>query len=199
MQKERERISRDLHDNIGAYANAILYNTELLENEENSSMKSKLMGDLKFASKDIISSLRETIWAFKKDHYSAEECLIRIKNFTQALSRYYPKINFKISGEPPLNSVLPSAVALNLVRIVQEAITNAIKHAAASAININNDVKENEWKLIITDTGNGFDAEKLSAEGNGLQNMQQRAKDADFGFKITSCDLGTCIEVSIKI
>ena len=43
------------------------------------------------------------------------------------------------------------------------------------------------------------DAEKLSAEGNGLQNMQQRAKDADFGFKITSCDLGTCIEVSIKI
>ncbi|MEO7049633.1 MAG: triple tyrosine motif-containing protein, partial [Ferruginibacter sp.] len=154
MQKERERISRDLHDNIGAYANAILYNTELLENEENSSMKSKLMGDLKFASKDIISSLRETIWAFKKDHYTAEECLIRIKNFTQALSRYYPKINFKISGEPPLNSVLASAVALNLVRIVQEAITNAIKHAAASAININNDVQENEWKLIITDTGN---------------------------------------------
>ncbi|MEO5942143.1 MAG: triple tyrosine motif-containing protein [Ferruginibacter sp.] len=199
MQKERERISRDLHDNIGAYANAILYNTELLENEENSSMKSKLMGDLKFASKDIISSLRETIWAFKKDHYSAEECLIRIKNFTQALSRYYPKINFKISGDAPLNVILSSTTALNLVRIVQEAVTNAIKHSGASVINIINEVKQDEWKLGITDTGKGFDAERSATSGNGLQNMQQRAKDAGFGITITSGDLGTGIEINIKI
>jgi len=101
LQMERERISRDLHDSIGAYANAVLYNTELLEKESALDERSALMSDLKFASKDIITSLRETIWALKKDSYSAEECLLRIKNFVQPLSRYYSHIQFNVTGDAP--------------------------------------------------------------------------------------------------
>ena len=68
IQLERERISRDLHDSIGAYANAVLYNTELLQKENDIDQKTVLMNDLKFASKDIITSLRETVWALKKEN-----------------------------------------------------------------------------------------------------------------------------------
>lgn len=66
MRLERERISRDLHDSIGAYANAVLYKSELLQQEENVNERNDLIKDLRFASKDIITSLRETIWALKK-------------------------------------------------------------------------------------------------------------------------------------
>ena len=59
------------------------------------------MKDLKFASKDIITSLRETIWALKKDNYTAEDCLLRIKNFIQPFARYYPHIKFTVEGEAP--------------------------------------------------------------------------------------------------
>ena len=53
------------------------------------------MSDLRvFASKEIITSLRETIWALKKSNYTAEDCLIRVKNFIKTLSNHYQTIRF---------------------------------------------------------------------------------------------------------
>ncbi|MBK7434894.1 MAG: hypothetical protein IPI66_14030 [Chitinophagaceae bacterium] len=81
LQLERERISRDLHDNIGAYANAVLYNTELLQKEDAPGERHALMNDLKFASKDIIAALRETIWALKKTVIQQRRGLVEDKEF----------------------------------------------------------------------------------------------------------------------
>lgn len=199
IRKERERISRDLHDNIGAYANAVLYNTELLEKEEEASEQASIMKELRFASKDIISSLRETIWALKKENYSAEECLFRIKNFVQPISRYYPKINFKIQGTASAEKILSYQRALNIVRVAQEAISNAIKHGDANTIYISSEQQGETWKIIIEDDGCGFDSEEeKDSTGNGLENMAQRAKDGDFDVKIMSQpETGTTIEILI--
>lgn len=199
LRKERERISRDLHDNIGAYANAVLYNTELLEKEEEASEQASIMKELRFASKDIISSLRETIWALKKENYSAEECLFRIKNFVQPISRYYPKINFKIQGTASAEKILSYQRALNIVRVAQEAISNAIKHGDANTVYISSEQQGETWKLIIEDDGCGFDSEEeKNSTGNGLENMAERAKDGDFNVKIMSQPgRGTTIEIWI--
>jgi signal transduction histidine kinase len=188
LQLERERISRDLHDSIGAYANAVLYKTGLLENENNVPARYELMSDLKFASKDIITSLRETVWALKKDNYTAEDCLVRIRNFIQPLSRYYKNINFKIDGDAPAGLNFHYTKALNLVRIIQEAVSNSIKHAGAKNIYIFGRNENGRWKLTVTDDGKGFDYEaaKAADAGNGLNNMQRRAADTGFIFSIES-------------
>lgn len=188
IQLERERISRDLHDSIGAYANAVLYNTELLQKENNANEKDALMNDLKFASKDIITSLRETVWALKKDNYPEEECLIRIKNFIQALSRYYPHIQFKAEGEAAADKILLHTKALHVVRIVQEAVTNAIKHAAAKNISLTSNQPDGKWELTVHDDGKGFDYEamKHTEPGNGLINMKQRAIESGIIFSVHS-------------
>ncbi|MBC7868478.1 MAG: hypothetical protein H7X88_13165, partial [Gloeobacteraceae cyanobacterium ES-bin-316] len=199
VRMERERISRDLHDSIGAYANAVLYNTELLEKEPAASLRKNLMKDLKFASKDIITSLRETIWALKQDNYTTHDCMIRIRNFIQPLSRYYPHINFKIEGEASQSS-LHYTKALNAVRIVQEAVTNAIKHSQAKNIFVKSHEDENEWRLEITDDGLGFDETITPNDdrGNGLENMKQRAAEASFNLKITSAPgVGTSIVIKV--
>ncbi|MEP7163258.1 MAG: ATP-binding protein [Ferruginibacter sp.] len=201
VRLERERISRDLHDNIGAYANAVLYNTELLENEKEEQLREELMKDLKYASKDIITSLRETIWALKKDNYSAEDCLLRIRNFVQPLNRYYQQIHFEVEGNVPPEKILHYSRALNLVRIVQEAVTNAIKHADAKNINIISNTRENFWEMVVTDDGKGFDHETKpeTAQGNGLSNMKQRAADASFDLSIRSWQgSGTSIIIRIN-
>jgi len=200
MQLERERISRDLHDSIGAYANAVLYNTELLEQEKETQLRTELMKDLKFASKDIITSLRETIWALKKDTYTAGECLMRIRNFMQPFSRYYPGIQFRVDGEAPEGKLLHYTRALNLVRMVQEAVTNAIKHAEATQININSSILNNHWEIWITDNGRGFNKETImkSAAGNGLLNIEQRAQDSGFDLSIQSAPGdGTSVRILI--
>jgi signal transduction histidine kinase len=198
IQVERERISRDLHDSIGAYANAVLYKTELLENEVNATERIGLMSDLKFASKDIITSLRETVWALKKESYTGEECLLRVKNFIQPLARYYSHINFKIDGEAPADAQFHYTKALNLVRIIQEAVSNSIKYAHAKNIIVTSSMAQSNWKLTIQDDGNGFnyEAAKFEETGNGLTNMQKRADDAGFDFAI---ETGTGKHTNITI
>ncbi|MEO8771968.1 MAG: ATP-binding protein [Ferruginibacter sp.] len=200
VQLERERISRDLHDNIGAYANVILYKTDLLQKEELNEERNEMMNDLRFASKDIITSLRETIWALKHDEYSAQECLLRVRNFIQPFSRYYPQIHFTVNGEASASMILHYTKALDLVRIVQEAVSNSIKHSNAIEININSSIENNRWKLTISDNGSGFDyAGKFKLQqGNGLNNMKQRAADSGFDLNLESKPgIGTTIKIFV--
>lgn len=198
MRLERERISRDLHDNIGAYANAVLYKTELLQQQEDDGKKKDIISDLHFASKDIITSLRETVWALKKDNYTAEDCLMRIRNFIQPFTRYYAQILFKVEGEAPSSLILQYEIALHFIRIAQEAVSNAIKHANAKNIIVKSEMENNHWKLSVTDDGKGFDVngQKHLQEGNGLVNMEQRSASAGFIFSIISIkDKGTVVSI----
>lgn len=187
LKQERERISKDLHDSIGAYANAVLYDVELLEQEKEEERKAALIGELKFASKDIITSLRETVWALKKESYSAEDCLLRIRNFVQPLSRHYNHIHFKVEGEAPVTT-LHYTKALNLVRSVQEAVTNSIKHANAKNISVCAAVEAQAWRITVGDDGEGFDAAGAmrKSDGNGLHNMHDRATASGFMLTIAS-------------
>lgn len=199
LQMERERISRDLHDSIGAYANAVLYKTDLLQKEEMQVERNELMNDLKYASKDIISALRETIWALQREEYSAEECLVRIRNFIQPFNRYYPDIRFTVQGNADAEKKLNNNKALNLVRIVQEAVTNSIKHAGAKNISVNSEFQKDAWKLTISDDGSGFNYKETKnvTAGNGLNNMKQRAIDAGFNLTFESADNGTIISIFV--
>ena len=201
IQLERERISRDLHDSIGAYANAILYKTDLLQQETLNVHRDELMKDLRFASKDIITSLRETIWALQKEEYSTEECLMRIRNFIQPFNRYYPHIHFSVTGTADALKKLNNNKSLNLVRIVQEAVTNAIKHANATHIYVSSEMLKDDWKIVVTDDGTGFPVSEMEKNGgNGLGNMKQRAKDAGFDIMIDSGGTaGTSITILVHV
>ena len=198
IRQERERISRDLHDTIGAYANTVLYKSELLQDEDDISQRTELIKDLQFNSKDIITSLRETIWALKKETFTADDCFLRITNFVTPFNRYYPHIKFAIEGRAPANKIFHHNKALHLVRIVQEAITNSLKHAAARNIIIQSSVADTDWKLTISDDGKGFDYPviKKMQLGNGLNNMEQRASDAGIILAIDSAKhTGTTITI----
>lgn len=200
VKLERERISRDLHDSLGAYANAVLYNTELLQKEKGLTEREMLIKELRFASKDIITSLRETIWALKKDNFKAEDCLLRIRNFIQPFNRYFPHIVFRTEGEAPIGMMLHYTKALHLVRIVQEAVSNAIKHAEARNIVVLSEVVNNSWTITVTDDGKGFDYTHAAEQegGNGLGNILQRAVEAGFEAKISSEEgKGTIVTIII--
>ncbi len=202
MQQEREKISKDLHDSIGAYANVVLYKTELLQKENEAQKSLSLVSDLRFASRDIITSLRENIWALKHNSFTTEECLLRMKNFILNLSRYYPDIHFKIDGEAPQDKELHYRNALHAVRIIQEAITNTVKHANPKNVILRSLFNENEWKIEISDDGTGFTVKIVEEDydGNGLENMKHRAKEAGFHLVINSNQAkGTHVKLNIPL
>lgn len=198
--KERKRIAADLHDNLGAFANAVHYGTELLQKEDNSTKQRDLVNHLHASSKDVITSLRETIWALKKETYTAADCLVRIRNFVHTLSNAYPTIQFEVLGTAPAQQILSNTGSLHLIRIVQEAVANAIKHSEAKNIIVHSVTDNNEWVLSVTDDGKGFDTINPidTDEHNGLQNMKERAAAAGFALTIFSrLNEGTKINITV--
>lgn len=118
----------------------------------------------------------------------------------QALSRYYPHIKFVTEGEAPAGKQLHHAKALNVVRIVQEAVTNAIKHANPSHITINSSKKEESWYLQVYSNGKGFNYDEIknNGQGNGLKNMKERAKESELEIQIDSSeDSGTTVSIIV--
>lgn len=183
LQKERERISKDLHDNIGAQATALFYGIEGLEKENKTD---KLIG-LKETTQDMMDGLRETIWALGKGSINITSLSDRFKLFMKKIGKHYPNIKFSVEENISLDKELTAEQGLHVLRILQEALNNAIKHADAKniycIIESNNNIS-----IKIKDDGKGMGEKTTSnfSDGNGMINMQERIVIAGFDFNIKS-------------
>jgi signal transduction histidine kinase len=182
-EHERKRIAADLHDNIGAYASAIRADVEKITDNGFEKSNASLQ-NLQQHSHEIINSLRDTIWVLNKENITITGISDRIKNYISKLRPTYTSVQFNIN-EVILNDVrISSQNALNIFRIVQEALHNALKHSEATTISV--EICSHETIVIkISDDGKGM--EKMEAsEGNGLLNMQARAREIGMQFSVTS-------------
>ncbi len=200
MQQEKERISRDLHDNLGAQANALLYGTEQLQRLHPS--ESMLIDNLNTTARDMMISLRETIWVIKHNNTKASEIWFRIINFCKQLSLFYKELKISTEGELPENFEFKSQEALHIVLIVQESLNNAVRHSGARNIITQSIVQKNVWTIKVKDNGKGISKEgnKESFGGFGLSNMQERAFIAKINLTIDSEEgKGTSITLHIPL
>jgi signal transduction histidine kinase len=181
-EQERKRIAADLHDNIGAYASAIRADVEKISNNGLSNNYISLH-NLQQHSQEIINSLRDTIWVLNKENITITGISDRIKNYINKLQPTYNKLQFNIS-ENILNDVrISSQNALNIFRIVQEALHNAVKHSNAAAVTIN--ISSDKIITVkIADDGKGIKENNYS-DGNGLVNMKARAQEIGMQLSVT--------------
>lgn len=177
-EAERRRIAADLHDNLGAYAASIASNIDHLNIEATDNGNQKVLQQLKSNSQSIVSQLSDSIWAMKKDALSLTAISDRIKIVIQRMQNNYPEITFDIGENIKTDLLLSPAQAFDLLRIMQEAINNALRHSKGSHINIFIESADHQWKIVIEDNGKGISKQKINTEGgNGLINMQARAQD----------------------
>ncbi len=200
LQEQRLRISRDLHDNIGAQLTFIISSLDNLKYgfKIPEKLADKLKGISEFTT-TTIHELRDTIWAMNKDKITFEDLQIRISNFIDQanLAAQNIQFSFNVDASVDYDMAFTSVRGMNIYRIIQEAINNAIKYAEASSINVN--ILKDQDKLVIgiKDDGKGFD-EKSVKLGNGLNNMKKRADDIKAQFTIQSfIDKGTTISLEI--
>lgn len=175
---ERERIMLDLHDGVGGQlVNSIAY------------MENHNIGDetLKTALEDALRDLALMLDSLESGE-SVGTLLGMLRSRLEALlARHNLEFIWKIEDEP----ALPKSGAsqnLMLVRIVQEAITNTIKHGQANTIIIAAD----STSVRVEDDGKGFDMQTVTM-GHGLLNMQQRAEQLEAELSLTSSKSGTKI------
>lgn len=203
IQMERERISRDLHDNVGTQLSLISNNIDWVQHPLKAMTETEKTDKLKFVSdvaKDIIATLRETIWALNKEQISLEEFSDKLKVYVHKQVSLYPLIELVVNEEIDGSVILGPSEALNLFRMAQEAVANSLKYAEAKNINIEIQGKSGGYQIAIKDDGKGFAIENVDpAVQNGLENMRYRADDIGAVLKISSAiGHGTTISIAKK-
>lgn len=183
LQREKERISRDLHDNVGGQLSYVLYTLDGI-NKENSIKRKELTAAINDSVRSVISNLRETIWAINDEDISLNDFSDKLKVYTRNMFRNSPtKVIF--SEDLKTDVQLKSIAGLNLYRICQEIINNAFKHANASELTIS--IQSNDKTNIqIADNGIGFDLGKQTSDGFGLNNIKSRAEDVGIELNMQS-------------
>ncbi|MEP7143461.1 MAG: sensor histidine kinase [Ferruginibacter sp.] len=198
---ERNRIAAELHDNLGSQLSYISSNIDFLINAPSSladADKNERLGKLNQTAKNTITDLRETIWALKKESVEIEELADRLKLHAQNQLSHKSGIKLSVHENSAVKIVLTSAEALNIFRIFQEAVNNAVKYSKAKEI-ILSVVTEapSKYSISLADNGSGFDANVLHKGHYGLENMKERAKVIHATLEITSSENnGTLITLS---
>ncbi|GAB4157710.1 MAG: hypothetical protein Tsb0033_09920 [Winogradskyella sp.] len=200
LQEQRLRISRDLHDNIGAQLTFIISSLDNLKYgfKLPEKLGDKLKGISEFTTTTIYE-LRDTIWAMNKDKITFEDLQIRISNFIDQanLAAQNIKFNFNVDASVKNDMAFTSVKGMNIYRIIQEAINNAVKYAEASSISVCISNDNDKMIINIKDDGKGFD-EKSVKLGNGLNNMKKRAEDINAQINIQSViNEGTLIHLTL--
>jgi signal transduction histidine kinase len=200
LNNERTRISRDLHDNLGAHLTFIISSIENIlyaSNFKTEYIHAKLK-DVKDFAGETIALFRDTVWALSKNEMSLVEFKIRLLNFIEKVKKSNDRIQILISDSVESNIAFNSVQSINLFRVIQEAVNNAVKHAHAQTIEITFDrVGNNKLRISVKDNGNGFD-QTQSQTGNGLSNMKSRMHEMNGTIEFW-VDNGTQIRIELPV
>lgn len=175
-ENERKRIAADLHDNLGAYAASIASNLDLFNQDDFDDRYKTALQELNTNSQSIVSQLSDTIWALNRENLTLTSISDRFKLFLNQLAKSYSGIDMVVHENINQDIELKSTHAFHLFRIIQEAVTNAVKHSKTVLIEIF--FEENQgWKVSVLDYGVGFsEVNNVKKENsNGLRNMKARA------------------------
>jgi signal transduction histidine kinase/ligand-binding sensor domain-containing protein len=201
IQQERERIARDLHDNVGSHLAYIINSLEETPGQAGVANAGHT-SDLREFTKQTITQLRETIWAIRQETISVQELGTKIQKLIWQVSSHRPDFEYEVTIEGNQESQLTPVQALNLFRIAQEAVNNVFKHSQSNCLFVTLKVVREEYlEITIEDRGQGFDvAARRTEDHYGLLNLQERARELEASFKINSVPgMGTLIYLKVHL
>ncbi|MEI7727294.1 MAG: two-component regulator propeller domain-containing protein, partial [Bacteroidota bacterium] len=206
MVAVRERISRDLHDDIGSTLNSISIYSEMAKMKNTGAdQREKFMEIIGSSSRNMIDQINDIVWTVNPMNDKFESVLMRMRSFTSELGEgKNMQLKFEVDENCRMIS-LGMNERKNFYLIFKEALNNAIKYADATEVKIRVSLAENFLSLRIVDNGVGFDTSKQvevlpRMGGNGLRNMNLRAGEIKGEFRINSTiGKGTTVELKLKI
>jgi len=147
----------------------------------------------------LLERMDDIVWSINPKNDSLESLFLRIKEFASKLFEAR-EINYTIQVDEGISNIqLQMEYRQHIYLIMKEAINNLVKYSESKEASINVMHAGHYLEINIDDNGKGFDAQKVTL-GNGLQNMELRAKEMGAVLKINSVnDEGTHIFLSVKI
>lgn len=201
LNRQREMISNDLHDDTGATLSSLYLYSSMAENviEKDSSAARGHLRRISIGLREVMEKMNDIIWAVRRDEFSEKRLSSRIKDY------YYDLMDAAgITCTYDVDLALESCftninIRRNLLLIAKEAINNAIKHSGASHIIFSLQVSGSVAVMKIADNGSGFDPAKAGS-GHGMTSISHRAAEMGGTFLVdTESGRGTVLTVRIPI
>ena len=188
LEKERSRIARDLHDQLGANLTQVALLGEMAEADKNSPEEIESHAQqISQTARETTRSLDEIVWAVNPSNDTLDGLVNYVCKYAQ---EYLALAGLRYRAEVPAQLpavIIPPEVRHNVFLAFKEAVNNVVKHAQASEARIRLQLQPGNFTLEIEDNGRGLggpDANAAPAR-NGLRNMRKRMEDIHGEFSIS--------------
>lgn len=194
VERERARIAKDIHDDLGANLTLIAVLGDLARHEKAGERIQKMAS----TARQAVKSLDEIVWAVNPRN----DTLAHLLDYTGQYAVDYLRAAgvrclLDVPEHTPQREV-PSNVRHNLFLVVKEALQNVVKHAQATAVWLRISATGQGLRVVIEDNGRGFESVTENALTDGLRNMRQRMDEIGGIYRIQS-RVGQGTEIIVEL
>jgi signal transduction histidine kinase len=194
VQAERQRISTEIHDDLGAGLSGIRLLTELTRKKAGNSELHTEVDKIYTSVSELTGKMREVIWSLNRENDTLENLLYYLQR--QAYKLFEPsgtEISVQLPGNMP-DVTMTGEKRRHIYLAVNEALHNCLKHAGAARVWLKMETDNAQLNITVKDNGKGL--EKNRSEGNGLRNMQRHMEEVNGTFLVRHQN-GTIVQFSV--
>jgi signal transduction histidine kinase len=196
QQEERNRISADMHDDLGAGMTSIRLYSELAKSKASENILPEIE-KISSSADDLINKMNAIIWSMSSQNDSLGNMVAYIRSYTiEYLENTGIKPIISISENLP-KLIVNGTIRRNVFLMIKEALQNVVKHSHATEVKISLYKEPEGLSLTIHDNGSGIDFDNIRQFSNGLRNMKKRMTDIEIDFSIENKQ-GTLIRLYKK-
>ncbi len=200
-EKMRQKISQDLHDDIGASLSSLQIYSAIAEETvvRNPTKAKEMVQKIALQSRQLMENMNDIVWSMKSLNDAGTSLEVKIKNYGSELL-IDKNINFNYIIEAQADAALTSInTRKNILLVIKEAMNNIAKYSKATTAELQLVIKNKHLYLYIMDNGIGFNMSN-NLSGNGLKNMQQRIEELKGTLTINTLPLDGCtLEATIPL
>ncbi len=198
LEDQRQRIAKELHDNIGSqltYLASAAHNIGAGMKLVSEDITQNKLEELSNFSQEAITDLRDTIWVMNRSVITWEDLAERIRYLAHKVSNT-TGILVNVTTEGQDKTPLNPTQTMDIYRIIQESVNNAVKHSKANQIDIVLKI-DGEALVEVKDNGMGFNTTEVTTSSDGLRNMKARAGKLGAKLSLESNKNGTSVTLKI--
>lgn len=193
---EEERISHDLHDDVGSGITALKLQVEYLKKKTVDDKIAPNLEEILQTCDDLHISVRQILWNLKVGDDDLENVVHRTIQYTQT---FFAKTNIKvhITKSKIGHDRISANTRRSLFLCLKEALNNVYRHSKCENVEVKYDQVENIFTIEVKDDGVGI--ENASKFGNGLENMKSRMASLNGSFTVLPSDEGLHIQMLVNL
>ena len=196
-EQERQRIAREMHDDLGAGLTSIVYQVNALKQSQQATDDVSQIDKITDTSTELVAKMRDIVWAMNYENDTLDNLVAYIRHQSGSMLSH-ANIGYEIDTPEEILPIPISGVQRrNVYLACKEALHNVIKHANATQVSMYITIN-GTLNIRIADNGKGF-AGGCNKKGNGLRNMQARMQQSGGYFSIEAVERGTVVNFLLPL